>query len=54
MEWVGNVEVVEGPMETFALNEVERAQEIMKNGKASEPTEIVKKPLADSPHEQQK
>ena len=47
--WDGmvNVEVVEGPMEPFAMNEVERAL-IMKNGKASGPTGIVKEHLAAS------
>ena len=44
-----NVEVVEGPMEPIAMNEVERALGIMKNGKTSGPTEIVKEHLA-SPH----
>ena len=50
--WDGmvNVEVVEGPMEPFAMNEVERALGIMKNGKASGPTGIVKEHLAASPH----
>ena len=53
--WDGmvNVEMVEGPMEAFAMNEVERALEIMKNGKASGPTGIVKKHLAASPHGKQ-
>ena len=45
-----NVEVVEGPMEPFAMNEVEKAPEIMKNGKTSGPTGIVKKHLAASLH----
>ena len=50
--WDGmmNVKVVEGPMRLFAINEMERALGIMKNGKASGPTEIVKKHLAASPH----
>ena len=48
-----NVEVVEGPMEPFAMNEVERALGIIKNGKASGPTEIVKEHLAASPHGKQ-
>ena len=53
--WDGmvNVEVVEGPMEPFAMNEVGRALEIMKNGKASGPTGIVKEHLAASPHGKQ-
>ena len=53
--WNGmvNVEVVEGPMEPFAINEVERALGIMKNGKASSPTGIVKEHLAASPHGKQ-
>ena len=44
--WDGmvNVEAVESPMEPFAMNEVERALEIMKNGKASDPTGIVGEP----------
>ena len=52
--WDGmvNVEMVEGPMEPFAMNEVERALGIMKNGKASGPTGIVKD-LAASPHGKQ-
>ena len=48
-----NVEVVEGSMEPFAMNEVERALGIMKNGKASGPTGIVKKHLAAFPHGKQ-
>ena len=53
--WGGivNVEVVEGSMESFAINEVERALGIMKNGKTSGPTGIVKKHLAASPHGKQ-
>ena len=53
--WDGmvNVEVVEGPMEPFAMNEVERTLGIMKNGKASGPTGIVKEHLAASPHGKQ-
>ena len=53
--WDGmvNVEVVEGPMEPFAMNKVERALGIMKNGKASGPTGIVKEHLAASPHGKQ-
>ena len=41
--WDGmvNVEVVEGLIKPFAMNEVERALGIMKNGKASGPTGIV-------------
>ena len=50
--WDGkvNVEVVEGPMEPFAMNEVKRALEIVKNGKASGPIGIVEEHLAASPH----
>ena len=48
-----NVEVVKGPMEPFAMNEVERALGIMKNVKASGPTGIVKEHLAASPHGKQ-
>ena len=53
--WDGmvNVEVVEGPMEPFAMNEVERALGIMKNSKTSGPTGIVKEHLAISPHGKQ-
>ena len=53
--WDGmvDVEVVEGPMEPFAMNEVERTLGIMKNGKASGPTGIVKEHLAASPHGKQ-
>ena len=43
-----NVEVVEGPMEPFAISEVKRPLGIMKNSKASGPTGIVKKHLAAS------
>ena len=35
-----NVEVVEIPMEPFAMNKVQRALGIMKNVKTSEPTGI--------------
>ena len=48
-----NVEGVEGPMEPFAMNEVEKALGIMKNSKAKGPTGIVKKHLAASPHGKQ-
>ena len=48
-----NVEVVEGPMEPFAMNKVERALGFMKNGKASGPTGIVKEHLAASSHGKQ-
>ena len=50
--WDGmvNVEVIEGTVEPFAINKVKIALGIMKNGKACEPTEIVKKHLAASPH----
>ena len=53
--WDGmvNVEVVEGPMEPFAMNEVERALGIINNGKASGQTGIVKEHLAASPHGKQ-
>ena len=51
----GMVEVkgVEGPVEPFAMNEVGRVLGIMKNGKASGPTGIVKKHLAASPYGKQ-
>ena len=44
--WDGmvKVKVVEGPMEPFAINEVERALGIMKNDKASGPTGIFRVP----------
>ena len=48
-----NVEVVEGTMEPFAMIEVERALGIMKNGKGSGPTGIVKGHLAASSHGKQ-
>ena len=50
--WDGmvNVEVVEGSIESFAINGMERALGIIENGKASGPTGIVKKHLAASPH----
>ena len=53
--WDGmvNIEVVEGPMDPLAMNEVERALGIMKNGEASGPTGIVKEHLAASPHGKQ-
>ena len=53
--WDGmvNVEVVEGPMEPFAMNDAERALGIMKNGKASGPTGIFKEHLAASSHGKQ-
>ena len=53
--WDGmvHVEVVEGPIKPFAMNEVERALGIMKDGKASGPTGIVKEHLAASPHGKQ-
>ena len=53
MGWNGECKVVEGPMKPFAMNEVERALGIMKNGKASSPNGIVKKHLAASPHGKQ-
>ena len=53
--WDGmvNVEMVEGPMEPFAMNEVEKALGIMKNSKAIGPTGIVMEHLAASPHGKQ-
>ena len=53
--WDGmvNVGVVEGPMKPFAMNEVERALGIIKNGKPSGPTGIDKEHLAASPHGKQ-
>ena len=48
-----DVKVVEGSIEPFAMNEVEKDPEIMKNGKTSRPTRIVKKHLAVSPHRKQ-
>ena len=53
MRWNVDIKVVEGSIEPFAMNEVERARGIMKNGKASNPTGIVKKHLAASPHGEQ-
>ena len=49
-----NVEVVEGPMEPFAINEKERALGIIKKSKASGPTGIVKEHLAASLQGEQK
>ena len=48
--WDGmvNVDVVEGIMEPFAMDEMEKALGIMKNGKASGPTWIDKEHLASS------
>ena len=37
-----NVEAVEDPIKPFAMNEVERALCVMKNGKSSRPTGIDK------------
>ena len=53
--WDGmvKVEVVEGLMKPFAINEVERVLGIIKNGKASGPTGIAKEHLAASPHGKQ-
>ena len=53
--WNGmvNVEVVEGLIEPFTMNEVERALEIMKNDMASGPAGIVKEHLAASLHGKQ-
>ena len=48
-----NVEVVEGPVKPFAMDEVEKGLGIIKNGKTSEPTGIVKEPLSASPHGKQ-
>ena len=47
------VEVVEGPVEPFAMDEVEKGLGIMKNGKVSGLTGIVKEHLAASPHGKQ-
>ena len=53
--WDGmvNVKMVKSLTELFYLNEVKKAQGIMKNGKTNELTGIVKKPLAASPHGKQ-
>ena len=53
--WDGmvNVEVVEGSMEPFAMNKVERALGIIKNRKAIGPTGIAKEHVAASPHGKQ-
>ena len=53
--WDGmvDVEVVEGPVGPFAMNEVEKGLEIIKKSKASRPTGIVKEHLAVSPHVKQ-
>ena len=53
--WDGmvNVEMVEGSMEPFAMNEVERALGTMKKGKASCPNGIIEEHLAVSPHGKQ-
>ena len=48
-----NEEVVEDPMEPFAMNEEERSLKIMKNGKASGPYRIVKAHLAAFPRGKQ-
>ena len=50
MGWDGECKWLKVP---FAMNEVERALGIMKNGKASGPTESVKKHLTASPHGKQ-
>ena len=52
-EWTVNVEVVEGSIESFAMDEVEKALGIMENGKASGPTGVVKEHLGASPHGKQ-
>ena len=53
--WDGmvNVKVVEGTKEPFAMNKVKRALGIMKNGKTSGTTGVVKEHLAASPHGKQ-
>ena len=48
-----NVKAVKGSMEPFAMKEVARALRIMKNGKASKPTGIVKEHLDAFPHGKQ-
>ena len=53
--WDGmvNVEVVEGSMEPFSMNEVKKGLEIIKNGKVSGPTGFVREHIAASPHRKQ-
>ena len=53
--WDGmvNVEIDECPMEPFAMNEVEKALRIIKNGKISGPTGMVKEHLAASSYGKQ-
>ena len=46
MDWVVNVNVAGGLVESFAMDEVVKALGIVKNGKASEPTGIFKDNLA--------
>ena len=53
MEWMINVEMVEGSMKKFFTGKVVKALEIVKNGKTSRPTGILKEHLAASPHRKQ-
>ena len=45
-----DVEEIEDPVKSFAEDEMEKGLGIIKNGKASGPTKIVKKHLAAYPH----
>ena len=45
--------MVEGSVDPFVIDEVEKALGVMKNGKADEPTGIVKRHLAAFPHRKQ-
>ena len=47
------VEMVVGIVEPFAKDKMKKGLEIVKNGKASEPTEIVKEHLVASPYLEQ-
>ena len=47
------IEVIEGPVEPFAIDELEKRLGTMKSGKDSGLTGIVKEHLADSPHSKQ-
>ena len=47
------VKVVEGLVESFAMDEMEKGLGIMKNSKANRPTGIVKEHLAAFPHRKQ-
>ena len=49
--WNGNA--IEGPKEPFAINKVEKGLGVMKNGKATRLTGIVKKYLIVFSHEKQ-